>query len=53
VGGVDETGPASESGIREGDLLVAIDGRELTGEAGAMSFSSLRPGSIRSGCSAL
>jgi len=44
VGAVDQGGPASRSGIRPGDLLVEIDGEELTGQAGAASFSSVRPG---------
>ncbi len=44
VGAIEAGGPASRAGIREGDLLVAIDGRELTAEAGGAAFSSVRPG---------
>ena len=44
VGKVAESSPAERAGFREGDLLEAIDGEELTGEAGAERFSKLRPG---------
>jgi len=41
---IDGEGPAAASGVRPGDLLVAVDGHPLTDEAGAAAFSSLRPG---------
>lgn len=43
VGALVVGGPAFHAGLREGDVLVALDGHELTSEAGGEAFSSLRP----------
>jgi len=37
-------GPAEEAGIRMGDLITAIDGHDVTTEAGGIAFSTLTPG---------
>ncbi len=43
IGGVKEGGPAEEAGVLVGDLLVAVDGQELTSQSGAELFSTIRP----------
>ena len=44
VTGLEEDGPASRAGLRVGDRVVAIAGRELTLESLAASLAGMRPG---------
>jgi hypothetical protein len=44
VYGVDQAGPAWRGGLRQGDLLVGVDGLSLVTEEGARRFSRLEPG---------
>lgn len=44
IAGVAAGSPASRAGIRPGDVLLAVDGRPLTGAEGARAFSSIEPG---------
>jgi hypothetical protein len=41
---VNTGGPAEKAGIRMGDFITAIDGREIQSEAGGAAFSNLMPG---------
>jgi hypothetical protein len=41
---VDVDGPAHRAGLRRGDTLTAIDGIEITEEAGGRAFTSVEPG---------
>ncbi len=43
VTGVQPDGPASSSGLRVGDRLVAIDGRDLLSDEGGRRFGSILP----------
>lgn len=44
VGGVIPGSPASRAGIRDGDLLVAVDGLSLVTREGGEAFSRIEPG---------
>jgi len=41
---VNRGGPAEEAGIQLGDLITAIDGHDITTDAGGLAFSTLMPG---------
>lgn len=41
---VNSGGPAERAGIRIGDFITALDGKDLSTEAGAKAFASLTPG---------
>ena len=41
---VDVDGPAHRAGLRRGDTLTAIDGVDLTDEAGGRAFTAVEPG---------
>ncbi|MDO8666811.1 MAG: PDZ domain-containing protein, partial [Gemmatimonadales bacterium] len=41
---VDPYGPADRAGLRRGDTLIAIDGQQLTSEAGGRAFARVAPG---------
>lgn len=45
VAGVVEGGPADRAGIREGDVLLLLDGHSFVGEEGGRALGRLRPGS--------
>jgi membrane-associated protease RseP (regulator of RpoE activity) len=42
--GVAEGGPAARAGIRSGDELVAVDGADITSDAGGERFAAIEPG---------
>jgi membrane-associated protease RseP (regulator of RpoE activity) len=44
VTGVDPDGAAEKAGIQMGDLISAIDGHDISTEAGGLAFSNLTPG---------
>jgi membrane-associated protease RseP (regulator of RpoE activity) len=44
VAGVIEGGPADRAGIREGDVLLLLDGHSFVGQAGGRAIGRLRPG---------
>ena len=44
VAGVVEGGPADRAGIREGDVLLLLDGHSFVGEEGGRAIGRLRPG---------
>lgn len=44
VAGVVEGGPADRAGIREGDVLLLLDGHSFVGEEGGRALGRLRPG---------
>lgn len=44
VSWVREGGPAAVAGLREGDLIIAIDGVEITSEGGGRLFGGMRVG---------
>ncbi|HEU4463687.1 MAG TPA: PDZ domain-containing protein [Gemmatimonadota bacterium] len=44
VAGIVEGGPADRAGIREGDVLLLLDGHSFVGEQGGRALGRLRPG---------
>ena len=44
VAGVVEGGPADRAGIREGDVLLLLDGHSFVGEDGGRALGRLGPG---------
>jgi membrane-associated protease RseP (regulator of RpoE activity) len=48
IAAVVEGGPAARAGIRQGDLLLDVEGLSLTTDAGAQTFSALRAGDTAS-----
>jgi hypothetical protein len=44
VAGVVEGGPADRAGLREGDVLLLLDGHSFVGEEGGRALGRLRPG---------
>jgi membrane-associated protease RseP (regulator of RpoE activity) len=42
--GVAGDGPAARAGIRAGDAIVAVDGADITTEAGGRRFAAIQPG---------
>ena len=41
---VNSGGPAEDAGIQMGDLIISIEGHDITTEAGGLAFSTLTPG---------
>ena len=44
VTAVNEGGPADEAGIKRGDLIKSIDGKDITTEEGGLAFTRITPG---------